>query len=591
MIRKPNPAFFLLLWFLFFLSSGYSQIQSPIVIKGRIINASTGEAIGYATIRLLKNGINTISNENGGFVFKIPADQKRDSIYISHIGYKPLAIVADMSDTTSRTVRLQEDRYQLPEMVVRSINPLTLLKKAIAKIPDNYASKPYLLNGFYRYTGRKENRIINLSEAVFDIYNESYSRKNKEFRLIRSRYDIDIAALNGRKGITIGYTPGGIIENDIVSNAAESGLLSKEGLHQHNFFYKGMVDYNGQKAYEIQFDQKENVKKPLFRGKLFLNADNLAFLEIDLALSPKGIKYWELGFSKKIELMLMGLKYTVLSNESIIAYRNYGGKYYLDYVKENALWHLLGTRDHFDINPLRISYNYVVTGIDTQDVQPFKKDKFSGTTRLIEDNSSDSTDEKFWGSYNLIQADFNVDSVVGIIRTNNSTQDLKHILTTQLPKLRKDKSLRMDSILSFYYEKGQFNGVALVQDKGHTVYEKGFGLANKENNIPFTDKTQFRIGSMSKQFTSMLIMQLANENKLNINDSVGKFLPGFSNGKVTIQQLLTHQSGIPNYSDKPEYMGKIITTSYSLDELIRNFAAIRWNSHPEQIFTTRTADT
>jgi CubicO group peptidase (beta-lactamase class C family) len=71
----------------------------------------------------------------------------------------------------------------------------------------------------------------------------------------------------------------------------------------------------------------------------------------------------------------------------------------------------------------------------------------------------------------------------------------------------------------------------------------------------------------------MLIMQLVNEGKLTVNDSAGKFLPGFRNGRVTIQQLLTHQSGIPNYLGGSDYVADILTRPYTLDELVQRFCS------------------
>jgi CubicO group peptidase (beta-lactamase class C family) len=105
------------------------------------------------------------------------------------------------------------------------------------------------------------------------------------------------------------------------------------------------------------------------------------------------------------------------------------------------------------------------------------------------------------------------------------------------------------------------------------IYEKGFGLADLAVNKLNTVESQFRIGSTSKQFTAMLIMQLVQEGKLSVDDSAGKFLPGFTNGKVTILQLLTHQSGIPNYTDNQAYLENIMEHRYTPDELVFRFCS------------------
>ena len=78
------------------------------LLQGKIVSAATGEAIGYATIALARNGIETMSNEEGRFIFKIPADAARDSIFISHIGYQSVALFINGADTGMKTIALKE---------------------------------------------------------------------------------------------------------------------------------------------------------------------------------------------------------------------------------------------------------------------------------------------------------------------------------------------------------------------------------------------------------------------------------------------------------------------------------------------------
>jgi CubicO group peptidase (beta-lactamase class C family) len=573
MLVNHKSSVLFLLFFAAFLPVCFGQVAPLAIIRGIIVNDSTREPIDFATVRVSNNGISVISNDRGRFILKLPAGAGADSVIVSHVGYRAAKFPIAKSDTGFRVIRLREEVDNLAEVVVRTMNPLNIIKGAIEKIPDNYPMRPYLLHGFYRYTGKKEDRIINLSEAVFDIYNENYARKNKQLKLIKSRFDIDFATFNGRTNIRIGHTPAGIIDDDIICQAGKSGLLSAEGLKEHQFYYKGIINYNGRKAYEIQFDQQDGIKKMLYRGRLFIDVNSLAFLECDLGLSPKGIKYWEPGLGKKLEFLMLGLKYTVVQGESVITYREYGGKYYLDQVRGRGILHFEGVKDHLDINPFRTSSDYVVTGIDTTDVRPFSKDELIKEGRFIENDPGDSTEDDFWKSYNLILPNFNVDSVARSIRAANGAEDLKRVLSERLSKCGKDRSDRIDSILSFYYAKGQFTGTALIQTEGKVICDKGFGLANREEHLRNTPTTQFRIGSMSKQFTAMLIMQLVNENRLSVSDSVGKFIPGYSHGKVTIRQLLTHQSGIPNYTDNLDYRDSIFMKAYPADQLVRLFCS------------------
>ena len=123
-----------------------------------------------------------------------------------------------------------------------------------------------------------------------------------------------------------------------------------------------------------------------------------------------------------------------------------------------------------------------------------------------------------------------------------------------------DKSSKIESLLQQYYENGMFNGSALVSENGEVIFKKGYGYANFEWDIKNTPDTKFRIGSITKTFTAMLIMQLVEEGKLNLDDSISDHLPEYKNisgNKITIRHLLTHSSGLPNYTENPDYFLKI----------------------------------
>jgi hypothetical protein len=418
MYRKTICA--LALTFIYF-PACFGQALPVTILKGVVLNSSTGEAISYATISLTTNGINTMSNEEGQFIFKIPADDKGDSVYITHIGYKAVALAIAASDTGFVTIKLEQTFNQLPEVIVKPINALGLVKQAIAKIPDNYPMTPYVTNVFYRLTGKAENKIIDLSEAVFEIYSEDYSRENKQFKLIKSRVDEDKAAttFSENNSLYLGRSPNSILHEDIVSEVSEANLLSERRLKLYDFTFNGMVDYNGKKAYKIGFDQKDGVEESDRKGILYLDSSDLAFLEFDYSLSPKGLKYWKLKPDEKETSDQLGIEENMVGNKVIVTYLVYGGKYYLNHVQRTTFWHITGGKNLLHFDPLIVKVDYLVTKIDTARARAFRKREVLGNTKLIESQANHTIDDNFWESYNLIQADFNVDSAALIIRNKN----------------------------------------------------------------------------------------------------------------------------------------------------------------------------
>jgi CubicO group peptidase (beta-lactamase class C family) len=100
-----------------------------------------------------------------------------------------------------------------------------------------------------------------------------------------------------------------------------------------------------------------------------------------------------------------------------------------------------------------------------------------------------------------------------------------------------------------------FCGTILVAQSGKRLFSKGMGLANREHVIPNCTETKFRIGSVSKQFTAAAILLLQEQNKLSVVDRLGEFISDYPNGdKITIHHLLTHTSGVPNFTNFSEYI-------------------------------------
>jgi len=111
----------------------------------------------------------------------------------------------------------------------------------------------------------------------------------------------------------------------------------------------------------------------------------------------------------------------------------------------------------------------------------------------------------------------------------------------------KTKIDKIDKIIRLYSENAGFNGSVLVAHNGKLIYKNGFGFANMEWKIPNETDTKFRIASVTKPFTAMLVMQLVAENKLDLQKPITTYLkdyPKENGSKITIHHLLTHSSGL-----------------------------------------------
>jgi CubicO group peptidase (beta-lactamase class C family) len=127
---------------------------------------------------------------------------------------------------------------------------------------------------------------------------------------------------------------------------------------------------------------------------------------------------------------------------------------------------------------------------------------------------------------------------------------------------------KIDKYMQAKVEFYNFSGTILISRNDSILFEKGYGLANREWNISNTINTKFNIASNTKQFTAACILQLEEQGKLNLNDKLSKYFSGFEYGDtVTLHMLLTHSSGIQDYFGYKEF-SEIKPVSITKDSLL-----------------------
>lgn len=109
---------------------------------------------------------------------------------------------------------------------------------------------------------------------------------------------------------------------------------------------------------------------------------------------------------------------------------------------------------------------------------------------------------------------------------------------------------KIDQIIKKHYTQTDFWGALLVLKKDKIVFEKGYGYAQPEHDVLNTPETKFRIGSLTKAFTSMCILMLFEQKKLSLEDTVTKYIPSYKRAKeVNLKNLMNHSSGIPSFTE------------------------------------------
>ena len=128
----------------------------------------------------------------------------------------------------------------------------------------------------------------------------------------------------------------------------------------------------------------------------------------------------------------------------------------------------------------------------------------------------------------------------------------------------------IDNLVQETYKPAEPGATVIVVRDGKIIFRKSQGMANLELGVPIEPDMVFRLGSITKQFTAVSILMLAEQGKLALDDSISRFLPGYPthDHHITVEHLLSHTSGIKSYtsmSEWPPLWGKDFTVQELID--------------------------
>jgi CubicO group peptidase (beta-lactamase class C family) len=146
------------------------------------------------------------------------------------------------------------------------------------------------------------------------------------------------------------------------------------------------------------------------------------------------------------------------------------------------------------------------------------------------------------------------------------------LLYILLPGCRPAKTDKLNELVAAYTKGHRFNGAALVAENGTILLDKGYGWQDQMAKTPNTAQSIFQLGSITKQFTSAVVLKLQEEKKLNVKDKLSKYFPAYPKGdSITIEQLLTHTSGVYNYTNDSIFMVNEMTKPATREKMMSRF--------------------
>jgi CubicO group peptidase (beta-lactamase class C family) len=144
------------------------------------------------------------------------------------------------------------------------------------------------------------------------------------------------------------------------------------------------------------------------------------------------------------------------------------------------------------------------------------------------------------------------------------------VLASVFPLAAQDISSSVDDFMNAQMQASLFSGSILIARSDKVLVRKGYGMANAELDVPNSSETNFRIGPISQQFTAMAILQLQEKGKLDVQDTICKYIPECPNKwrEIKIINLLVHTSGIPELTDSAEFQ-RTMASAMTVPEYLR----------------------
>ncbi|MBB5620271.1 hypothetical protein HDE69_001320 [Pedobacter cryoconitis] len=376
--------------------------QNAAKIEGVIVDENN-ITLPYVSIKI-GTQTSTITNSEGSFSVKISDAQLKDSLSISYIGYKNFKIPV-LKLQTGLKVKLVRNVVNLKEIIIRPVTAESIIANAMKNIPQNYATRPFEMTGFYREVGRVDSNYLSFAEASLNILNQGYTDKDKKDLVVinkeRSLKKVGDIEVNNPFHAAVKGVPYIVLENDIVKHPG--AIFGNDYLSKYTYQIAGSVIVNGEEAYVIKFDQKDGIKKALYKGTVVIIMSSYAIVSIDFILSPKGKAYAQsdVPFLQRPVMSLLGYSIQKVNEELSEKYMKINDKWYPYFYKIETTHRVKAKKQRIDGN-LYISAELFISKINEQPKSNYSKDKVMPDSYVF-NKLTDTYSDDYWEGFNFIK--------------------------------------------------------------------------------------------------------------------------------------------------------------------------------------------
>ncbi len=376
--------------------------------RGEVMDSKTKKPLVFATLSLEGTNISTVTNTEGEFLLKIPKSIQEGNVMISFLGYKTKLVALNQLKEENNKIALEISVTELSEVNISvPQNAEELVRETLNRRGENYFNDPTVMTAFYRETIKKRKRNVSLSEAVVNIYKTPYdSKKRDAVKLYKARKSTDYRKLD-TVALKLQGGPFNALFVDIMKYPEY--IFATEYISDYVFSFARSTRINDRLIYVVNFEQRADIEDPLYKGKLYIDAENKiltsAIYSLNIIDREKASRLFVRRKPKNASVYPTEVAYRV-------DYREKNGRWYYGY--SNVLLEFKVNWDKKLFNSIySMTCEMAVTDWEKniEDDTPKFRDRLKSSI-ILSDEAIGFSDPDFWGEYNIIEPEKSIESAI-----------------------------------------------------------------------------------------------------------------------------------------------------------------------------------
>ncbi|WP_297764236.1 carboxypeptidase-like regulatory domain-containing protein [uncultured Muriicola sp.] len=387
--------------------------------KGVVIDSETNKPLVFATLTVEGTNISTVTNTEGNFLLKVPTNIQSESLIITFLGYGTKTVSLASLQEDNNKISMDVLVTELPEVKISvPREAVILVKETLRNKGKNYLIDPTVMTAFYRETIKKRRKNVSLSEAVVTIFKTPYTSSRRDaVQMFKARKSTDYDKLDTLV-LKLQGGPFNALYVDVMKYPEY--IFAEESIDDYTFSFDRSTRINDRLIYVVNFRQRDNIREPLYEGKLYIDVEKKI-----LTSAIYSLNLTDRQMASRLFVRKKPRNATVYPTE--VAYR-------VDYREKDGRWYygysnvLLEFKINWDKKLFNSVYSMTCEMAITdweknQDLsEPRYRDRLK-STMILSDEAVGFSDPDFWGEYNIIEPEKSIESAIRKIQRQLKKSD------------------------------------------------------------------------------------------------------------------------------------------------------------------------